>query len=545
MIHDIVAELNNRYASRVPLIALHTAERERGIRYITAVIADALHVERGRALYVWTCRKGIRQIAGAGMGTAESKDVDDTVRDGPALVDYLERYCEDVKGGLKPQGIFALCDMGPFIAPFGQEDPQVTCGLRDVARLGKTRSVSLVFLGPGFPQLDALDREVLHLSLPLPGEDEAGSILTTCVDEVQMNPKATSLDLALTPARREAIVPLLLGLTASEMESRVHYALRANRGLGGGFLETLIEEKRQIIGRTGAVSWHHSRGRETLGGYKALLALLEEMAETFTPQARAYGLKRAKGLLAVGLPGTGKDHAMTVAASIFNLPLYRMDASFMGAGGGILGQAETIMRETLARVETQPSILGMSEFEKAFGGLATSHQSDGGAAARVGALLLEWMAEQTNTFVFATANDIAQLAPEQIRQGRFDQIVFFDLPRPGDRAEIAAIHLREAKQDPTGVDLAAVADATADFSGAEIAAVVTRATRRAFRDGARPVETEDLTVGATLVRPSTLAVMKRDDIERVRDWARRNGAFDVAAAGEQMATGHDRLTIDF
>ncbi len=528
--HDVIAELNHRYSSRTPLIALHTHERERGIRSLQRVLAEPAHAERGRALYTWTCRKGITQIGGGDLPGDQTRVVDATVRDGPGLVDFLERYCVEVREGKRPQGIFILCDLGPFVAPLGTEDPVVSCGLRDVAALGTRRAVTLVFLGPTFPALESLDREILHLDLPLPDERETALILTQVVEEVECNPKAGDLDLALGPTRRAQIVALLLGLTAAEMETHLRYAILTNRGLGGAFLDTLIAEKRQAVGRAGAVTWQPGRGRETLGGYHGLLALLEEMRETFTPAARAYGLRRAKGILAVGLPGTGKDHAMTVAASLFNLPLYRMDASFMGAGGGVLGQAEAVMKETLARVEAQPAILGISEFEKAFGGLASPSQSDGGAAARVGAIMLNWMAEQDHVFVFATANDISQLAPEQIRQGRFDQIVFFDLPHGADRAAIAAIHLRAARQDPDALDLAALAAATEGFSGAEIAAVVAKAARIAFRDGARSVSLADLVGAAQVLRPSTVAVMKKDEVQRIREWARVNGALDIAAA---------------
>lgn len=42
--------------------------------------------------------------------------------------------------------------------------------------------------------------------------------------------------------------------------------------------------------------------------------------------------------------------------------------------------------------------------------------SDAGETARTIGYLLAWMAEQTDVFVCATANDVRQLAPEQIRR---------------------------------------------------------------------------------------------------------------------------------
>ena len=46
-------------------------------------------------------------------------------------------------------------------------------------------------------------------------------------------------------------------------------------------------------------------------------------------------------------------------------------------------------------------------------------------------------------FLIATANNLAQLPPELMRKGRFDEIFFVDLPGPAEREAIFAIHLRK------------------------------------------------------------------------------------------------------
>ena len=88
--------------------------------------------------------------------------------------------------------------------------------------------------------------------------------------------------------------------------------------------------------------------------------------------------------------------------------------------------------------------------EKAVGGLQSSNRSDGGETARTIAHLLNWMQEQQEVFVIGTANDVRQLAPEQLRQGRFSQVVFVDLPTPEDRAAIFRVHLAKRGRDPEG-----------------------------------------------------------------------------------------------
>ena len=61
--------------------------------------------------------------------------------------------------------------------------------------------------------------------------------------------------------------------------------------------------------------------------------------------------------------------------------------------------------------------------------MRSSARTDGGATSRVVGSLLNWLAEpHPGVFVIATANDVRELAPEQIREGRFTP----GLRRPSD-----------------------------------------------------------------------------------------------------------------
>jgi SpoVK/Ycf46/Vps4 family AAA+-type ATPase len=62
----------------------------------------------------------------------------------------------------------------------------------------------------------------------------------------------------------------------------------------------------------------------------------------------------------------------------------------------------------------------------------------------------------------------AQLPPELLRKGRFDEIFFVDLPQADEREEILRIHLRLRRQHPQAFDLPALVDASDGFSDAEI-----------------------------------------------------------------------------
>ena len=287
--------------------------------------------------------------------------------------------------------------------------------------------------------------------------------------------------------------------------------------------------------RSGSLTYSHPEPVDHLGGDASLRTLLQQAAVTFSPTARAYGVEPSKGVLLVGLPGCGKDLCKKIAAGIFGRPLLDLDmGSVMGEGGGVIGSAAMSIKRALAIATTLKAVLGLSEFEKGVGGLQSSTRA---RRRGLSGALLNWMQEQSDVFVLATANDVTQLAPEQIRQGRFGEIVFVDLPTPEDRRDIFRVHIAKRQRDPQAFDLDELADAADGFSGAEIEAAVKAALLDAFMDGEREVTTADVLRCVRSIRPTS--EVKRDGIEELRKWARDHLALDAvrgqpAAAGERL-----------
>ena len=141
------------------------------------------------------------------------------------------------------------------------------------------------------------------------------------------------------------------------------------------------------------------------------------------------------------------------------------------------------------------------------------------------ASLLGWLADpHPGVFVIATANDVRDLAPEQVRQGRFTP-VFVDLPTPEDRAAIFAAHLARRGRAPADFDLDRLAEQSDGYSGAEIEEAVKGGLLEAFEDGARPLRTDDLLMALRGIRP--IAQVKAAEVEDLRRWAREALAIDA------------------
>ena len=117
----------------------------------------------------------------------------------------------------------------------------------------------------------------------------------------------------------------------------------------------------------------------------------------------------------------------------------------------------------------------------------------------------------------STANDVSQLPPELLRKGRFDEIFFCDLPSRDERRQIFAVHLAKKNRDPAAFDLEKLADATPEYSGAEIEQAIVQALYDAFDQ-----DTELTTDGilSSLAELVPLSVTMREKIERMREWAK-------------------------
>ena len=177
-------------------------------------------------------------------------------------------------------------------------------------------------------------------------------------------------------------------------------------------------------------------------------------------------------------------------------------------------------------------MLWIDEIEKGLPPL-DGYLGDSGVSLRVLGNFLTWLQEKTvPVFVFATANQISRMPPELLRKGRFDEIFFVDLPNELERREIIQIHLRRVKRDPGKFNVGDLARLSGPetlgeglaLTGAEIAAWVNEALIHAFDRRERKgnadrndLDCEDFHTVARQTIP--LARLRRDDIQRMREWA--------------------------
>ena len=341
--------------------------------------------------------------------------------------------------------LWVLRDFHPFL-----KDPNVVRRLREVAFSLQSSAKTVILLGPVLKIPSELEKEITVLDFDLPTALQLQTMLDSIVATLR---KSGQVDVNLDKRQRGKLVQACLGLTEDEASLAIAKAVvQADGVLDGRAVEAVTAEKQQIIRKSGLLEYYDNTELfDNVGGLDVLKEWLRKRVRAFTDEARAFGLPEPKGILLVGVQGCGKSLVARSVASMWRLPLLRLDVGRLFAS--LVGSSEENLRNAIRVAESiAPVVLWVDEIEKGFSGVGSSNVSDAGTAARVFGSFITWLQEkQKPVFVIATANDVCQLPPELVRKGRFDEIFFVDLPTAQERVDIWRIHLVKRNRDPGAI----------------------------------------------------------------------------------------------
>jgi SpoVK/Ycf46/Vps4 family AAA+-type ATPase len=458
--------------------------------------------ERRKRLFAWTVTSGIVAI-----DTMQPTPEDPNAVGPMQALDYVADFRE--------AAIFVFKDFHRFLVPdLSADDARVVRKLRDLAQKLKKSEKTFIFLSPLLHLPPELEKDISVLDFALPTLDELNQALERVIRSGHA--RAAALRLDLQEEERERVLKAAQGLTISEAENVFAKSVVLRRGFD---LDVIIAEKKQLIRKSGILEYTEPDGNIShVGGLVELKDWLKKRSLAFSDRARQFGLPEPRGLLLLGVPGGGKSLVAKATASLWQLPLLRLDMGKVFSQ--MVGSSEENIRSALRVAETvSPAVLWLDEIEKGLSGTGGSHRSDAGTSARVFGSFLVWLQEKTSpVFVIATSNNISLLPPELLRKGRFDEIFFVDLPSQEEREEIFAIHLSKRGRDPNAYDLAQLAHESDGFSGAEIEQAIIAGLYEAFDSGERDLTTQDLRDAIATTIP--LSRTMREQITALRNWAR-------------------------
>ena len=488
-------ELETLIRARYPILYIITSEEMR-VQNLVVEIAR----RRQKKIYEWSYSTG---IVPAGTSIQSQKNRSAATKEPLAALDQVIEQVEPA--------LFIFKDLHPFLR---RDNFAVIRKLKEIALHLKNSFKTILLVSPVMEIPTELEKEITVLNFPLPSRDDLGALLEKIIADVKQH-KQVSID--LDDAGRERLLQAALGLTLGEAENVfAKIIVKANR-LSGDDVSEVLEEKQQIIRKSGLLEYCATNENFTnVGGLSVLKDWLNKRSIAFTAEAREFGLPAPKGILMLGVQGCGKSLCAKAVASQWQLPLLRFDMGRMF--GNLVGSSEENVRRAIAVAESvAPAILWVDEIDKAFAGSQGSGASDGGTTARVFGTFLTWLSEKTApVFVVATANDISQLPPELLRKGRLDEIFFVDLPAKEERLEIFRIHITKRGRDAGRFNLDALSEASTNFSGAEIEEAINSALYDAFYDRVE-VTTDHILTALSQTVP--LAKTMDEQISHLRGWA--------------------------
>lgn len=495
--------LGNYFKARFPYVYIPTWEEGRACDLVTTVAHDESIIKFPRKVYIWAQTTG--------MVTEDRKVVSNT-REPSAAFDYIRNSQEDA--------IFIFKDLHVFFGVQGKPvDYALIRKMRDlIGNLHESRNrKNVILISPELIIPDDMQKEITVFEFPLPNVDEIMELLDQIIEDNALNPDLDLRD-------KELLAKAGLGLTLQEAENAFSRAIVKNRGLNKRAISVILEEKNQVIKKSGILEFVNTNiNISDIGGLENLKSWLNKRNNSWLDSAKRYNLPAPKGVLITGVPGCGKSLTAKAMSAIWQLPLLKLDMGRIFSG--IVGSSEQNMRRAIATAEAvAPSILWVDEIEKGLGG-STGQSTDGGTSTRIFGTFLTWMQEKTTpVFVIATANNISNLPPELLRKGRFDEIFFVDLPTENERKKIFDVHLRKKIAnsevgDNITIDdelLTKLSKATEGFVGAEIEHVVINALYEAFFNN-RSVTENDLIFAIKSTVP--LSVTQKEQIRSLREWA--------------------------
>jgi len=495
---DPVQQVDVFVRARYPVVWIVSQEEQRVEAAIAGLLETPKH--KDKKLFVWSHTRGIRLVA----EPTQQAGPDDPI----SALGFVSTYGVTEDNPYGDPAVFVFKDLHPYFA----HDPRPTRALRDViADLTNTQR-TLVVISPVFSAPDECKRQVAVVEWPLPTVEELTEMLDDFIADLD-----DCVECELN-GDHEQIARALTGLTEFQAQSVLATAVIATGRLDDSAVGFIISEKARLIRESGLLEFFRPEGLPKIGGLDLLKSYLGRRRRSFSAEAAEYGVQTPKGMLLVGVPGCGKSLACKTLASLWKLPLIRLDIGALM--GSLVGQSEANLRQALKVAESaSPCILWLDEIEKGLSGVKSSGVSDGGTTARVFGTLLTWLQEKkAPVYVVATSNDITALPPELLRAGRFDDIFFVDLPNAMERSEIWQIHLAKAGRDPSAFGITSLVEASDGYTGAEMETAISDALHRGF-DEDREIVTEDLALAIRTRVPLTATM--REQIDELREWASR------------------------
>jgi ATP-dependent 26S proteasome regulatory subunit len=480
---SFIKEFKLLLKARYPLLYIPTTEEER----LEYTIRSCIQLYSNRAVYCWDFVDGY---------TGNPNDNGFATKNPLQALELIEKLTPDSPANL------LLKDFNLFL-----NDISVSRKLKNLVKVLRNQSKTIVIIGSDINIPDSVKEIVTVVYFKLPQTSEIRRELLRVQESLGYPIPSESID---------NLVSCCQGLSLERIRRVLSKIIATYKEINVESIDLIFKEKKQIISQTQILEFYPTNKKiSDIGGLENLKKWLKRRSGALSKKAEEYGLPSPRGLLLVGVQGTGKSLTAKAIASDWGLPLLRLDVGKLF--GGIIGESESKMRQMIQLSEAiSPCVLWIDEIDKAFAGIES--KGDSGTTSRVLATFITWLSEKkSSVFVVATANNIYSLPPEILRKGRFDEIFFIGLPNKQEKELIYKVHLSRIRPKSwQHYDISLLSEKANKFSGAEIEESIIEGMHRAFSEN-REFTTSDITQSIEQFVP--LAYTNKEKIDALEEWA--------------------------
>ncbi|MCK4942477.1 MAG: AAA family ATPase [Candidatus Aminicenantes bacterium] len=483
--NNAINHIKNSIASGQPILQIVSYEEKRVENYMAKIAEQVLKTDN---LLFWDINNGI---------TENNQTVNQT-QDPVQAIDYFMNK--------NTVGIIIFRDLNPLI----RQSPEIIRKLREAYKKLKNSKKLIILLSPDDYFPDSIKKEIDIIHFDLPDYDELKNLFFKFLDSIEKSGRRINLD----EKQKKTFIIAAQGLTLDEAYRAFMKAFQGKNSISIDLVSKIHLEKKQLILKEGVLEYYpHKFTMDDMGGLDNLKDWLKKRERAFSKEAKQFGLERPRGMLTMGISGCGKSLSSKIIASLWDLPLFRLDMNLVYSGMG--GSPELAFSRALKTMDSvAPAILWIDEIES---GITDKHTDS--ESSRILGYFLTWMQEHTSEiFIAATANRIDMLPAEILRRGRFDQIFFIDLPTRKEREEIFTIHLKDKGNDVSLFNIPQLAQITKGWSGSEIEQVIISGMYEAFNQN-RKLNEDDLFV--IFGNSVPLSTTMEEQIKKIRSWAHK------------------------
>jgi len=376
----------------------------------------------------------------------------------------------------------------------------------------RVKSSHVILVGAHLELPPELKNLVTYCDCPLPSvtaiKDEFNKIATAYKDDINLPSVRDEYDALLHEAATAAVG---LDMIGAENAFALSLALREKVSV-----RVIQAQKEQEVRKSDVLEFiNTSEGMDAVGGFMDFKSWMIRRRKAFSDEAREYGLPYPRGVLLVGVAGSGKSLAAKAVAHFLRIPCLRLDMGKVFRS--LVGESEAAMRMALQVAEAvSPVVLWLDEINMGLAGMRGSGELDSGVTSRVVSTVLTWRQETDRpVMLVATANDVATLPSMVYRKGRLDEVWATDLPTEEIRQDIFSIHLSKRGRDPKLFNIPLLARKTPGHVGAEIEGCIEDAMFSAFDEGKEVSTKYILTAISDTIPQST---RDAESIKNIREW---------------------------